>query len=135
LNAKTRTIGRDPECDLVLEGTGVSRLHARLLRDADHTMWVEDAESENGIELQRNRQWITVRRASLCVGDRLRVGGLEVPLERLSALFGGDDAVRLRPMRVPALSQLQALDEPPSASPDNSRLVRNPLTGVIEEGE
>lgn len=41
-------IGRDPECDLTLEGDNVSRRHARLERQADGSYVVTDLGSTNG---------------------------------------------------------------------------------------
>ena len=42
------TLGRSPECDIVLEDTQASRLHARLTLAPDGGMTIEDLDSSNG---------------------------------------------------------------------------------------
>ena len=133
MSAKPRQIGRDPACELVLDAPGISRLHATLRRDAEHHLWLEDAGSANGTHLNRNRQWLRVERATLCVGDRVRFGEVEVPLDRLAALFGGDGEVRLRPLRLPSIAQLNRVGADAIEPAEGRRLLRNPLTGAIEE--
>ncbi len=64
------TLGRGGENDIVLEGDGVSRHHARLIREGD--CWsVEDLQSTNGIRLNGRR--IAVREA-LRPGDHIGIG-------------------------------------------------------------
>ena len=134
MNAKT--IGRETSCDLVLEHTAVSRTHARLELDEGGSLWVADADSRNGTFVHRNDGWIRVRRVSLCVGDLIRFGDCEVPLQQLTAVFGKHANVRLgvkhfslRQGRKGARTVAQ-WDEP---GPALQRPKRNPLTGQIEE--
>ena len=133
MSAKPRQIGRDPACELVLDEPGISRLHARVSRDAERYLWLEDAGSANGTHLHRNRQWLRVERATLCVGDRVRFGDVEVPLDRLAGLFGGDGEVRLRPLRLPTIAQLNRVGADAAEPAEGRRLLRNAQTGAIEE--
>jgi len=61
-------LGRAPECDLVLDGAGVSRRHARILREADRFL-LEDLGSANGTLVNGAR----AERCPLEVGDELRI--------------------------------------------------------------
>lgn len=72
------TVGRAPECDIVLDDRGISRQHARL-RPLDYGIEVEDLKSTNGCFLNGQRITLAVAR----VGDevafdelRFRVGAL-----------------------------------------------------------
>ena len=130
---KVKTIGREGSCDLVLEHTTASRQHARLELAEDGSMWVVDAESSNGTFLKRNDGWIRVLRVTLCIGDRIRFGDSEVPLQQLSAVFGRRANVRLGEKHF-SLRQgsktVAAWDQP---APSLRKPRRNPLTCQIEE--
>jgi len=134
LNAKT--IGREAACDLVLEHTAASRTHARLELAEGGSLWVVDADSRNGTFLHRNDNWIRVRRVTLCVGDRIRFGDCEVPLQQLTAVFGTRAKIRLGAKHFSLRQGRQGSksfagwDEP---GPSLQKPRRNPLTGQIEE--
>ncbi|MFT6144638.1 MAG: pSer/pThr/pTyr-binding forkhead associated (FHA) protein [Myxococcota bacterium] len=66
-------IGRAPENDLILEGDGVSRFHARLLLD-NGSLWLQDAGSRNGVFVNGVR--VTGHQA-LRVEDAMTVGSHE----------------------------------------------------------
>ncbi len=78
-------VGSSPECDHVLADPTVSRHHARLLPDGER-IEVRDLDSRNGI-------WIDDARidgvAMLTLGQRLRLGDVELMVERIAA----DDAI------------------------------------------
>jgi DNA-binding winged helix-turn-helix (wHTH) protein len=83
LAAGPSVIGRDPDCEIVLDYTGISRQHARItVRGSDAV--IEDLGSKNGT-------WVNEVRiegeARLQDGDRIRFGG--VPLT-----FRSGNAVR-----------------------------------------
>lgn len=62
-------IGRDPDCDVRLEGSETSRIHAELRRDGGQVI-VRDRDSTNGV-------WVNGRRvteAKLATGAILRIG-------------------------------------------------------------
>jgi pSer/pThr/pTyr-binding forkhead associated (FHA) protein len=75
-----KTVGRAPRADFVLDAALVSRLHCRL-EAGDDTLEVFDLKSTNGTYVNDKR----VERARLAIGDRLRVGRVELRVERASA--------------------------------------------------
>jgi pSer/pThr/pTyr-binding forkhead associated (FHA) protein len=72
-----KTIGRAPRADFVVDAALVSRLHCRLTA-TDDTVEVVDLSSTNGTFVNDKR----VRNARLAAGDRLRVGRVELRVER-----------------------------------------------------
>jgi len=131
-----RTCGREPSCDLVLEDSTLSRLHARIELAADGLVFIDDAGSSNGTFVNRNDSWIRVRRVTLCIGDRVRFGGIEVPLERLTAVFGNRANIRLEARRFPVRHGKAVTTQVKGQSGNESSLHkprRNPVTGKIEE--
>lgn len=131
-----KTCGRDATCDLVLEHSTLSRLHARIELADDGLVSIHDAGSSNGTFLNRNDSWIRIRRITLCIGDRVRFGDIEVPLERLTAVFGKRATIRLEARRFPA-RQGKAATRPRTGQalqgPSLNKPRRNPATGKIEE--
>lgn len=76
------TLGRSPECDLVLSDSRVSKRHA-LLQFVQGTWWIEDLNSTNGTLINDKR----VEKAPLTDGDVVSLG--------LSTLrFDGEGAFR-----------------------------------------
>lgn len=74
-----KTVGRAPRADFVVDAALVSRLHCRLTA-SDERVEVEDLSSTNGTYVNDRR----VDRAQLASGDRLRVGRIELKIERQS---------------------------------------------------
>lgn len=70
------TFGRSRQNDLVLTGTGISRRHGRLYRDAVGQWWVEDLGSMNGL-LINNR---FTRAEKVDPGDVITIGAFELIL-------------------------------------------------------
>ena len=66
-------IGRDPDADVRLDSSTVSRRHARILIDADRTM-LEDFGSKNGTFIRERK--VTSTPVSLADGDEIRIGSL-----------------------------------------------------------
>ncbi|MCW8927110.1 MAG: FHA domain-containing protein [Xanthomonadales bacterium] len=123
---KQKTCGRDPACDLVIEHPSVSRFHARIELAEDGVVWVQDDASSNGTFLHRCDSWTRIGKASLCIGDGIRLGEYELPLEQITALFSGAAKVRLRTRRFPFQvkpATVERIDKPR----------RNPATGRVEE--
>jgi len=72
-----KTVGRAPRADFIVDVALVSRLHCRLSADADR-LEVVDLSSTNGTYVNDKR----VERAVLESGDRLRVGRIELTIEK-----------------------------------------------------
>jgi len=71
------TLGRDPDCGVVLDDSNVSRFHARLVFH-NAAIWVQDAGSRNGVFLNDKR---VVRHKQLSPGDEMVVGDHSFTLE------------------------------------------------------
>jgi pSer/pThr/pTyr-binding forkhead associated (FHA) protein len=72
-----KTVGRAPRADFSVDAALVSRLHCRL-KATDDTLEVEDLASTNGTFVNDQR----IERAGLANGDRLRVGRVELTVEK-----------------------------------------------------
>ncbi len=55
LGPKGATLGRSPDCDIVLDHSNISRLHARIFRDPFGRWIIEDLESQNGVLVEGER--------------------------------------------------------------------------------
>jgi len=73
-----KTLGRAPRADFIVDRALVSRLHCRLTAD-DDGIDVEDLKSTNGTFVNGTR---LSPRARLRPGDRLRVGRMEMVVDR-----------------------------------------------------
>ena len=133
---KVKTCGSDPSNELVVEHASVSPLHARIELNDDGRVCLRDAGSDHGSHLNRNDTWIRIMKVILCSGDRIRFGDIEVPLERLIAVFGSDTNARLeaRPVALRHTKNIvQSIARQPGQGPALNRPRRNPTTGKIEE--
>ena len=72
-----KTVGRAPRADFIVDAALVSRLHCRLTA-GDHDLEVVDLSSTNGTFVNDKR----VKKARLSNGDRLRVGRVELTVDR-----------------------------------------------------
>ncbi len=72
-----KTVGRAPRADFILDAALVSRLHCRLTAREDQVE-VEDLSSTNGTYVNDKR----VSRAQVSSGDRLRIGRVELKVQR-----------------------------------------------------
>jgi pSer/pThr/pTyr-binding forkhead associated (FHA) protein len=72
-----KTVGRAPRADFIVDAALVSRLHCRITA-GDEKLEVVDLESTNGTYVNGTR----VQRSDLKSGDRLRVGRVELVVER-----------------------------------------------------
>ena len=73
-----KTIGRAPRADFIVDRALVSRLHCRITA-TDEKLEVQDLASTNGTFVNDRR----VQQAHIASGDRLRVGRIELKVERL----------------------------------------------------
>ena len=74
LAGSVRTIGRATGADFSLDGALVSRVHCRLVAQADGGLEVRDLESTNGTFVNGER----VQTAHLSPGDHLMLGRVEL---------------------------------------------------------
>ena len=72
-----KTIGRAARADFIVDRALVSRLHCRLTA-GDEKLEVQDLSSTNGTFVNDKR----VERAAIASGDRLRVGRIELIVEK-----------------------------------------------------
>jgi pSer/pThr/pTyr-binding forkhead associated (FHA) protein len=72
-----KTVGRAPRADFILDVALVSRLHCRLTA-GDDQLEVVDLKSTNGTFVNGKR----VDKAKLTAGDLLKVGRVELTIER-----------------------------------------------------
>jgi pSer/pThr/pTyr-binding forkhead associated (FHA) protein len=72
-----KTVGRAPRADFIVDRALVSRLHCRITA-GDENLEVVDLSSTNGTYVNDKR----VKRAQLKIGDRLRVGRVELTVEK-----------------------------------------------------
>ncbi len=73
-----KTLGRAARADFVMDVALVSRFHCRFTSPADGSLLVEDLESTNGTFVNDRR----VEQAQLTQGDRVRIGRVELQVER-----------------------------------------------------
>jgi DNA-binding CsgD family transcriptional regulator len=79
LGART-TIGRAPDCDVVVDDDGVSRRHACVEIDAEGNADVVDLESKNGTRVNGS----AITRERLRPGDLVEVGSIRLELRSLA---------------------------------------------------
>ena len=72
-----KTVGRAPRADFILDVALVSRLHCRLTA-GDDQLEVVDLKSTNGTYVNDQR----IDSATLATGDRLRIGRVELTVDR-----------------------------------------------------
>ena len=74
----SRTFGRARRADFVLDAALVSRLHCRITA-GENALDIEDLSSTNGTFVNDQR----VAKAQAAAGDRLRIGRVELKVEKL----------------------------------------------------
>jgi pSer/pThr/pTyr-binding forkhead associated (FHA) protein len=73
-----KTLGRAARADFVVDAPLVSRFHCRFTASGEGGLLLEDLESTNGTLVNDKR----VERVTLTQGDRVRVGRVELGVER-----------------------------------------------------
>src|SRR6266545_3962679 len=71
------TIGRSPDCQIVLKDFGISRTHARLVAD-DEGVRIQDLKSKNGTQVNG----VPVVEAPLKDGDRILLGKFQLAFSK-----------------------------------------------------
>jgi adenylate cyclase len=72
------TIGRSPDCQIVLKDFGISRTHARLTVDEDGGVTIADLKSKNGTQVNG----VPVMEAPLKDGDRILLGKFQLTFSK-----------------------------------------------------
>ncbi len=107
--AKTYTLGRAPDCQIVLADASVSRQHARIA-PRENAYWVEDLQSKNGTKLNGK---LIQQRERLSPGDKLEFGPIVILFsgqERKTARLGDTGA----PGHMTAVPVLELVGSPGS---------------------
>jgi pSer/pThr/pTyr-binding forkhead associated (FHA) protein len=73
----SKTVGRATRADFIVDAALVSRIHCRIVATAER-LEVEDLSSTNGTFVNDKR----IERSALTSGDRLRIGRVELKVER-----------------------------------------------------
>jgi len=73
-----KTLGRATRADFILDAALVSRLHCRFTVHSSGELEIEDLKSTNGTFVNEKR----VRKAPLTPGDLVRIGRVELAVER-----------------------------------------------------
>src|SRR5437868_885022 len=79
VNGASKTLGRAPVADFVLDAALVSRVHCRLTAGHE-ALNVEDLSSTNGTFVNDQR----IETGQLANGDRLRLGRVELTVEQVN---------------------------------------------------
>lgn len=129
----TVVIGRDDDCDIVLDDPLVSRRHATVIC-SDAELWVDDLASRNGVQVNGER---VKSRQRLEVGDVLRIGGQELRLT-IDSMFQREPPSELpQPTkRIDAMGVVGHLADKALALgriDEAERLVAGPLEQVLRE--
>jgi predicted component of type VI protein secretion system len=130
------TIGKNATCDVQIDHPTVSGLHAQARLDTGRFLWVRDESSARGLFLKRHDQWVRARLISLCTGDLLRIGDVELTIDQITSKYGEHVDVRLAPTPKPSLFDertgrytLRSKDDEPTLDTPK----RNPDTGGVED--
>ncbi len=63
-------IGRNPECDIILEDRGISRHHAKIYKNSTDEIIIEDLNSTNGTFVQGRK----IKKCVIRDGDKIQLG-------------------------------------------------------------
>ncbi|GEM_PF-2343230 len=84
LTGPVATIGRSPDCEIILDQASISRQHARITEENGHFV-LRDLDSRNGITVAGN----PVRESLLQNGDQFSVGDVQMRFEITGAPASG----------------------------------------------
>ncbi len=76
LSKRATTLGRSRDCDIVVQDSNASRLHAEI-RHIGLDYFIDDSNSTNGTIVNGQR----IRRHALAHGDRIQIGTTELIVE------------------------------------------------------
>lgn len=92
LAPKGTIIGRDPECNIVLDSNDVSRKHARIFQDPFDRWIIEDLSSHNGIFVNNKR----IQAYAILPGESISIGSFLLSIEpSLSQQIKQDNSIHM----------------------------------------
>lgn len=77
LDPKGTTLGRGSECDVVIDDTGVSRVHARIYQDPFGRWIIEDLDSRNGVIVDGKQ----IKAQAIIPGQKILISFISMTLE------------------------------------------------------
>src|SRR5689334_19045590 len=103
----TYLIGRQSDCDIVIEDPTVSRRHAELTVLGADRFVLSDSMSSGGSYVRDGAGWRRIERELLLAHDRIRLGGRETSVgELLSLLRAKRKPGRMRLERDPETGEI-----------------------------
>ena len=76
-------VGRGRRADIRLDDASVSRQHAELVVSDGGAIHVADRSSANGTWIETDGQWERIAQRAVVLGDRLRLGDVEIAVSEL----------------------------------------------------
>jgi len=123
------SIGKSPECNIVLAGKLVSRRHCKLVRvDFGPSRWtIVDEKSTNGLFVNRQR----VSEHDLADGDTIQIGEFGFTY-RVDSAAGAGGGVALEMLAAPSMAvPYAAVDTAPAAVGENPMATAGMILGFI----
>jgi pSer/pThr/pTyr-binding forkhead associated (FHA) protein len=116
LMQKRVVVGRGEECDLPINDTSVSRVHAEILGLGDGRYEIVDLDSSNGVRVNG----VELKRGLLDAGDIIELGDVQLKFVPAGAIFAPSTA----PPGVPRRNTLEpGVDEGPFRKPSSGKLL------------
>jgi ABC-type multidrug transport system ATPase subunit/pSer/pThr/pTyr-binding forkhead associated (FHA) protein len=101
------TIGRSPDCDIVLDHTTVSRRHATVKKTMNGKFIVTDEGSTNGVFINGKR----IKKEEIGVNDKLYIGRFQLSLQTGQRNLSNESAIRVQGVTKTYRNGYQALKE------------------------
>jgi pSer/pThr/pTyr-binding forkhead associated (FHA) protein len=98
IDAPRLTVGRHPDCDIIVDNAGISGLHAFLIQQQGR-FYVKDAMSKNGLMLNGEKRELI----ELCLNQRVDIGGkyalelVKAPSQTISPVTGNTAKLEATP--------------------------------------
>lgn len=129
VSAKRWVIGRDPQCDLIVDAQGVSSRHCLLTRSGEDYL-LEDLGSTNGTFVNGER--ITTR-VAVTVKDQITLG-VKAPMPWPKAQAAAPKAAVATP-KTPATKEVAATTKVPAAPSGNSKSMQRIRIGRTPDND
>ena len=96
---RTYLVGRQQDCDLLLDDSTVSRRHAEVVLAPHGRYYLTDCNSAGGTYIHEGAGWRQLRQEFVSTGQRLRFGHCEITATRFEALRARGGAPISEPAR------------------------------------